>query len=62
MKYEFGQKSVKFLTETLGMPIAGEGEFKGLSFNTYPGVGHSTNQKELDDLRAWLKKAVSITD
>ncbi|KAJ7118590.1 Phospholipase/Carboxylesterase-domain-containing protein [Mycena crocata] len=59
VKYEFGRSSADFVMKTLGTPEAPTtGELKGLSFNSYAGVGHSTNQKELDDLRGWLKKAL----
>jgi len=59
VKYQFCRDSADFLTTILGMPPAPpSGEFKGLSYNIYDGVGHSTNQKELDDLKAWIIKAV----
>ncbi|EDR12736.1 uncharacterized protein LACBIDRAFT_188773 [Laccaria bicolor S238N-H82] len=58
VKYQFCKDSADFLTQTLGMPLAPTGECKGLSYNIYEGMGHTTTQKELDDLREWIKKAI----
>ncbi|KAJ7129225.1 Phospholipase/Carboxylesterase-domain-containing protein [Mycena epipterygia] len=62
VKYELARSSADFVLKNIGTPVASAGELKGLSFNTYDGVGHSTNQKELDDLRAWLKKALPASE
>jgi Predicted esterase len=59
VKYQFCQDSSDFLMTSLGIPPApASGEFRGLSYNIYDGVGHSTNQKELDDLKAWIIRAL----
>ncbi|KDQ64133.1 hypothetical protein JAAARDRAFT_27753 [Jaapia argillacea MUCL 33604] len=58
VKYQFALSSVQFLKSQIKVPEADGTSIRGLSFNSYPGVGHSTNQKELDDLREWLKKAL----
>jgi len=50
--YEFGQLSVKFLTESLGLAS------KNIQFTTYPGMGHSVIDKEIADVAEWLKKVV----
>ncbi|KAJ7223956.1 Phospholipase/carboxylesterase/thioesterase [Mycena rebaudengoi] len=62
VKYEFARSSADYIMKNLGVPEASSGELKGLSFNTYNGIGHTTNQKELDDLKGWLKKAVPETE
>ncbi|KAJ7044826.1 Phospholipase/carboxylesterase/thioesterase [Mycena alexandri] len=62
VQYKMGRSSADFLIKEIGTPAASGGEVKGLSFNTYDGVGHSTNQKELDDLKSWLKKALPASD
>jgi lysophospholipase I len=61
VKYQFGLESAKFLTKELGVPSTNLDApdavgLKGLAFNSYDGVGHSTNTKELEDLNNWLKK------
>jgi lysophospholipase I len=58
VKFQFGRESAEFLTKQLGIKKATETDIVGLNFNAYEGVLHSTNQKELDDLRVWLKKAL----
>ncbi|KAK7062169.1 acyl-protein thioesterase 1 [Favolaschia claudopus] len=53
------ERSAKFVQEHLRFPVTTpDGELKGVSYNTYEGVGHSTNMKELEDLKAWLKRAL----
>ncbi|KAF5387949.1 hypothetical protein D9615_000666 [Tricholomella constricta] len=59
VKFQFCKDSAEFLTKQLGIPLATTpGECKGLSYNIYDGMGHTTNQKELDDLKAWIQKAL----
>ncbi|KII95275.1 hypothetical protein PLICRDRAFT_97562 [Plicaturopsis crispa FD-325 SS-3] len=63
VRYQFGVDSVAYLKAALGIPeapAASTGKPQGLDFRSYDGVGHSTNQKELDDLRAWLARALPI--
>ncbi|KAJ6610411.1 Phospholipase/Carboxylesterase-domain-containing protein, partial [Mycena sp. CBHHK59/15] len=59
VKYEFARASADYVIKNIGTPEApSTGELNGLSFNTYQGIGHTTNQKELNDLKNWLKKAL----
>ena len=59
VEFQLGQRSVEWLTTNLKVPLTAlDGELNGLAFNAYDGVGHSTNQKELDDLRGWIKKVI----
>jgi len=59
VKFQFCKDSSEFLTKQLGIPLlTTPGQFKGLNYNIYEGMGHTTTQKELDDLRAWIKKAL----
>ena len=60
IKYQIGQASADLLISQLGIPKASDSELVGLDFKSYQGVGHSTNQPELDDLRAWLKRVVPL--
>jgi lysophospholipase-1 len=62
VKFQFGRESAEFLTKQLGIQKATGTDIVGLSFNAYEGVLHSTNQKELDDLRVWLKKVLPKVD
>ncbi|EPQ58937.1 Phospholipase/carboxylesterase [Gloeophyllum trabeum ATCC 11539] len=59
VKYQFATDSLDFMKSQLEIitidrklasPTSG-----GVVFNPYPGMGHSTSQQELDDLREWLK-------
>lgn len=56
-----GQASVDYLKNDVGISEAKE-DVKGILFKQYAGVAHSTNQKELDDLKAWIKKVVPQTE
>jgi len=64
VKYQFGEESAHFLTKELRVPLAASlvtpdaAGLKGLAFNSYNGVGHSADPKELVDLRNWLKKVI----
>ena len=59
VKAEYSKTSSDFLVQQLGMPIARPEDFKkGISYNVYEGVGHTTTQKELADLKEWIKKII----
>ena len=59
VKFKLSKDSSDLLTSSLGIPPStSPGECKGLIFNVYQGMGHTTNQKERDDLREWIKKAI----
>ncbi|KAJ7693823.1 Phospholipase/carboxylesterase/thioesterase [Mycena rosella] len=58
VKFELARASVDFLTKNIGITEAPSTGDKGLSFNAYPGVGHSTNEQELSDVKAWLTKVL----
>ena len=59
VKVQFSKDSSDFLIEQLGIPVAKPGELGGLSYNLYDGVGHTTVPKELNDLKAFIKKVIS---
>ncbi|CAK5275264.1 unnamed protein product [Mycena citricolor] len=58
VKLTLAERSRDILKESIGVSDATSDQFKGLSFNTYPDVPHSTSQEELRDLAVWLKKAL----
>ncbi|KAJ8517957.1 hypothetical protein ONZ45_g4898 [Pleurotus djamor] len=58
VKSTFGRESADFLVTELGMPVGKPNECRGLSFITYDGLGHATNQTELADMCNWMKKAI----
>lgn len=61
VKFQNARDSTQFLTSQIGTPevvTAVTGGLRGLEFHAYEGVGHATNQKELDDLKSWIKRAV----
>ncbi|GME94618.1 unnamed protein product [[Candida] boidinii] len=49
--YENAKKAGEFFKVTLG--------FKNLSFNTYPGMPHSTSPQEVEDIKNFIKKNLS---
>ncbi|TFK46899.1 Phospholipase/carboxylesterase [Heliocybe sulcata] len=75
IKYVFATSSVEVMEKQLGMkvtrnpgmdekdkrvgPIPTDG---GIVFNSYDGVGHFTLQKELDDVRDWIKQVLPKTE
>lgn len=58
VKLQFVKDSVDFVIDQLGVPRAKPGQFGGLSFNVYDGMGHGTVPKELDELKAFIKTAI----
>ncbi|KAI0940286.1 hypothetical protein AcV5_001435 [Taiwanofungus camphoratus] len=60
VKYPLGVRSVEFLKSQLGvLPAASDSpQAGGICFNSYDGLPHSTNNEELRDLLAWLKKVL----
>ncbi|TFY76648.1 hypothetical protein EWM64_g7365 [Hericium alpestre] len=62
VKYEFAVDSVEYLKTRIGLPATtlaapDRNGLRGIAFNSYS-CGHSTTEKELDDLKSWLKKVV----
>lgn len=62
VKSEYYKISSDFLVQQLGMPVAKPEGVEGLTYHLYEGVGHTTTQKELDDLKEWIKKAIPNKD
>jgi lysophospholipase I len=59
VKAEYSKASSDFLVQQLGMPIARQEDVKkGLSYHMYEGVGHTTTDRELVDLKEWIKKVI----
>ncbi|KAG8745547.1 hypothetical protein FRC10_007725 [Ceratobasidium sp. 414] len=48
--YRFGAGSAQILKEKVG--------FQDVEFNSYQGVGHSTDTQEIVDLSTWLKRVI----
>ena len=64
VKYQFGVDSVEFLKTDVGIAAttlagADTAALRGIAFNSYSGLGHSASDKELADLKEWLKKVVA---
>jgi predicted esterase len=55
---DFSKKSVELLTTEMGMIRGRPDTFGGLSYHLYDGIGHTTTQKELEDLKTFVKNAV----
>jgi lysophospholipase-1 len=58
VKAQYCKDSTDFLVQQLGIPFAKPGDVNGLTYNVYEGVGHTTSDGELDDLKEWIKKAI----
>ncbi|KDR84072.1 hypothetical protein GALMADRAFT_236716 [Galerina marginata CBS 339.88] len=58
VKLQFAKMSSEFLVEQLGIPVAKDGELKGLDYNVYDGLGHETTPQELEDLKKFIKMAI----
>ncbi|CAD6577459.1 MAG: hypothetical protein TREMPRED_001951 [Tremellales sp. Tagirdzhanova-0007] len=60
VRYTFGVRSVELLKK-LGYPLVAAGTAfarPGLRFESYPGLGHSSSTKEMEDFAAWLTGAL----
>jgi lysophospholipase I len=65
VKVDFATATVDYLETKLGFAVKRNPESqeaKGVVYNIYGGIGHTTNEQELDDLRGWLKEAIPKTD
>jgi lysophospholipase-1 len=62
VQLDFSRKSVELLTTKLGVIQGQPGAFGGLSYHLYDGMGHATNQREIDDLKAFIKSAVPFEE
>nr|GAT51571.1 acyl-protein thioesterase 1 [Mycena chlorophos] len=63
VRHELAVKSVDFLRESIGINTSPTAEqLVGLSFTSYAGVQHSVNDRELSDLKTWLKKVLPSVD
>ena len=60
VQLDFSKKSVELLTTKMGVIQGEPGAFGGLSYHIYDGMGHTTNQRELEDLKAFIKNAVPL--
>ncbi|KAJ7246574.1 Phospholipase/carboxylesterase [Mycena haematopus] len=59
VKPALARRSADLVMELIGTPVApSTDELKGLFYKSYDGVEHNANMEELDDLKAWLKKAL----
>ncbi|KAF9062230.1 Phospholipase/carboxylesterase/thioesterase [Rhodocollybia butyracea] len=52
VKPKFAEESIDWL-KSIGIR-----SLSGLSYTFYPGVGHSTNMQELEDLKVWIAKVI----
>jgi len=60
VKSQYSKASTDFLVQQLGTPLAKLGDVKGLSYHVYEDVGHTASERELADLKEWIKKIIPI--
>lgn len=60
VSYTFGRSSCDLLNK-LGVPAELDAEGRGTVFNSYDGMGHEADPRELSDLLAWIIKTVPPT-
>jgi lysophospholipase-2 len=56
-----GERSVDLLTRQLGFNLLSKGttfQRPGIRFESYPGLGHSSSPKEIEDMKSWLTEAL----
>jgi lysophospholipase I len=58
VKAQYSKASTDFVVQQLGTPLAKPGDVKGLSYHVYEGVGHTASERELADLKEWIKKII----
>ena len=58
VKFRWAENSATFLRNNLNVRDATSDNPIGLEFHGYPGLVHSANDAELDDLQKWLQKVV----
>ncbi|KAI0043456.1 Phospholipase/carboxylesterase [Auriscalpium vulgare] len=63
VKFQFGVDSVTFLKDDLGIPATTiqSPDLRGIAFNAYSGVAHGTNDRELTDVKEWIKRIIPKT-
>lgn len=62
VRFEWAKNSVNFLKNDLGISEATKDQPTGLQFFAYPGLVHSANDEEVEDLQAWLEKVMPDKD
>ena len=56
-----GQRSIELLTNKLGFNTLPKGttfQRPGVRFESYPGMGHSSSDREIRDLKEWLTECL----
>lgn len=62
VKFPWAEQSIEFMKKDLGIPEATKDNITGVEFHAYPGLVHSANDEELDDLQEWLTKVLPTQD
>lgn len=59
VQYKYGKQSYNLL-KSLGFQDATAESIKGLSWQEYAGMGHSSSPRELQDIASWLARVVPL--
>lgn len=58
VSYQYAEKSVDVLKNTLGFPTASASDFHGVRFESYDRLGHSVDMRVVNDVGEWLKEVL----
>ncbi|GLB34114.1 putative phospholipase/Carboxylesterase [Lyophyllum shimeji] len=59
VRIQISKESIDILTNSMGLPrLTTPDEFRGLYYKVYGGMGHTTNEEELEDLKSYIKKVL----
>nr|GAT46067.1 phospholipase/carboxylesterase [Mycena chlorophos] len=58
--HQLALSSIEFLTSVLGVQksVTNNDDINGLTFRSYPNLGHSIDEQEISDLTVWLHRAL----
>ncbi len=57
VQYQYGMQSYRLL-KTIGLSDATTESVKGLTWQEYAGMGHSSCPKEIQDIGSWIARVV----
>lgn len=62
VKYQWAERSTAFMDSALGIGAVKGDSNVGIEFHGYPGLVHSANEEEIEDMQTWLAKVIPPTN